>query len=528
VSRPLVVVGDALLDIDLVGSVSRIAPDAPVPVLADVTEHVRPGGAALAAVLAARDGYDVALITPLASDPAAQRLVAALDGVRVVALPYTGTTPVKQRVRAGGHSLVRIDTGDELGTIAAVPDEVADALDAASAVLVSDYGRGTAAVPAVRELLGRLPGRIPVVWDPHPRGTDPVPGVHLMTPNAAEARHFASLQGVAPVPGAFELAAVCRDADALVAAWRCRAVAVTRGAHGALLTFGEGAPVVTPAPPVHTVDPCGAGDRFAVSAAVALGAGAVLTEAVQEAVRSASAYVAAGGPASLRTPPAAVDVGGPNTGAKPRAQRPTSAEALAAAARASGHVVVATGGCFDLLHAGHIATLRAARELGDCLIVCVNSDDSVRRLKGPARPLVPAEDRVRVLEALECVDAVMVFAENTPTEALRRLRPHVWAKGGDYAGADVPEAAVLRDWGGQAVVLPYLAGRSTTSLVTGAAASAPPTLPPGGASDGLDKLDHPGGSPRDHPGGSPRDHPGGSPLDHPGHSPLDSIKESSS
>jgi rfaE bifunctional protein nucleotidyltransferase chain/domain len=127
--------------------------------------------------------------------------------------------------------------------------------------------------------------------------------------------------------------------------------------------------------------------------------------------------------------------------------------------------VVATGGCFDLLHAGHIATLEAARRLGDCLVVLVNSDASVRRLKGPARPLVPVADRVRVLEALECVDAVLVFDEDTPVEAIRKVRPHVWAKGGDYAGYDVPEARTLAEWGGQAVVLPYLQGRSTTALV---------------------------------------------------------------
>lgn len=491
-SRPFVVVGDALLDIDLVGSVSRIAPDAPVPVLADVEEQVRPGGAALAAVLAARDGYDVILVTPLAGDTPAQRLLDTLGGVHVVALPYTGATPVKQRVRAGGHSLVRIDTGDEPGTIGDPPDAVADALDAAAAVLVSDYGRGTPAMPAVRQLLGMLPVRVPLVWDPHPRGSDPVYGVHLATPNAAEARHFAALHGVDALGGATELAAVCRDADALVATWRSRAVAVTRGARGALLTFGDGAPVVSPAPQVHSVDPCGAGDRFAVSAAAALGAGAVLTEAVQEAVRAASAYVAAGGPASVRPAPAAVGVAAAGVATDSRAAGPAQAEALAASARAAGGVMVATGGCFDLLHAGHVATLRAARGLGDCLIVCVNSDDSVRRLKGPARPLVPAEDRVRVLEALECVDAVVIFDEDTPAEVLRRLRPDVWAKGGDYAGADVPEAAVLREWGGQAVVLPYLAGRSTTSLVAGAASLTAPTQPHRGGLAGLDKLDRRG------------------------------------
>ncbi|MCW2852933.1 MAG: hldE, partial [Nocardioides sp.] len=143
-----------------------------------------------------------------------------------------------------------------------------------------------------------------------------------------------------------------------------------------------------------------------------------------------------------------------------------------AAIRAAGGTVVATGGCFDLLHAGHVATLEAARALGDCLVVCLNSDDSVRRLKGPGRPLVPQQDRARVLEALEPVDAVLVFDEDTPTEVLRDLRPDVWVKGGDYAGAELPEAALLQEWGGVSVVVPYLDGRSTTRLVSTAAARA--------------------------------------------------------
>jgi D-beta-D-heptose 7-phosphate kinase / D-beta-D-heptose 1-phosphate adenosyltransferase len=183
-----------------------------------------------------------------------------------------------------------------------------------------------------------------------------------------------------------------------------------------------------------------------------------MTEAVQDAVEAAAAYVAAGGPASLRASPSPRKPGGPRR-----------AEELISQVSAAGGTVVATGGCFDLLHAGHVATLRAARRLGDCLVVCVNSDASVRRLKGASRPLVPAADRVKVLEALECVDAVVVFDEDTPVEVIRRLRPDVWAKGGDYAGAEVPEAAVLRAWGGQAVVLPYLEGRSTTALVRSAA-----------------------------------------------------------
>ncbi|CAA9310254.1 MAG: ADP-heptose synthase / D-glycero-beta-D-manno-heptose 7-phosphate kinase [uncultured Frankineae bacterium] len=145
---------------------------------------------------------------------------------------------------------------------------------------------------------------------------------------------------------------------------------------------------------------------------------------------------------------------------------------MVARARASGGTVVATGGCFDLLHAGHVTVLQQARALGDCLVVLLNSDDSVRRLKGATRPLQSQGDRATLLRALGCVDAVVVFDEDTPVAALERLRPDVWAKGGDYALADLPETPVLARWGGQAVVLPYLDGKSTTSLIQEAASRA--------------------------------------------------------
>jgi D-beta-D-heptose 7-phosphate kinase / D-beta-D-heptose 1-phosphate adenosyltransferase len=253
------------------------------------------------------------------------------------------------------------------------------------------------------------------------------------------------------------LAAVGARAEALIRHWGVGAVAVTLGARGALLSYGEGAPMVVPAVPVTGGDPCGAGDSFAAAAAALLADGSVTGEAVAGAVAAASAFVARGGASAWSSLGSVPDE--PNVVAEP------GVDGVLARVRATGGTVVATGGCFDLLHPGHIATLRAARGLGDCLVVCINSDASVRRLKGPSRPLVTAADRARVLEALEFVDAVVVFDEDTPAQVLDRLRPDVWAKGGDYAGADLPEAAVLRRWGGQAVVLPYLDGHSTTALV---------------------------------------------------------------
>ena len=148
-------------------------------------------------------------------------------------------------------------------------------------------------------------------------------------------------------------------------------------------------------------------------------------------------------------------------------------EGVVGRVRADGGQIVATGGCFDLLHVGHVASLEAARRAGDALVVLLNSDDSVRRLKGPGRPVVPAAERARMLEALECVDAVMVFDEDDPGTALDRLRPDVWAKGSDYTGADLPEAGRVRGWGGRVLLLPYVAGRSTTSLLQSISEEAP-------------------------------------------------------
>lgn len=463
----LVVVGDALLDVDLVGRAERLCPDAPVPVLDSLVEYARPGGAALAASMAARDGHQVVLVTAIGDDEAGRQLRSLLEDIRLIEVAFDGPTPVKRRVRAGTHPVARLDSGSAGGSYGSIPHEAAEAFGAAASILVSDYGRGLTSVAELRSLLEDRSSRVPLVWDPHPRGAVPIAGAHLVTPNQGEAREWASRHDVPWSSELTTLARVRMDAAGLARAWQARAVAITMGAHGALMAYAEGAPMVTPAPDVHCIDPCGAGDRFAVSAAIALGSGDVLAEAVQTAVLSASAYVATGGPAALSTMLTGA------TQRDPRASKPRSPSFgenddvtdLIAQVRRDNGVVIATGGCFDLLHAGHVATLEAARRLGDCLVVLLNSDDSVRGLKGPGRPLVSMPDRARVLTALACVDAVVVFEESTPVAALRRLRPDIWVKGGDYAGSTLPETTVLESWGGQAIALPYVSGRSTTQLV---------------------------------------------------------------
>ncbi len=458
----VVVVGDLLLDRDLVGTVSRVCPDAPVPVVDAAGELARPGGAGLAAALLAADGADVTLVAPVAADEAGNRLRELLEahGVRVVGLRTDGTTREKVRVRAGGQSLIRLDYGSDCPPKGPLPPSVAAMVRAADAVLVSDYAGGVTAAPAVRDVLTATTN--PVVWDPHVRGAAAVPGAALVTPNLAEAGH---LSGAGQDESGRSLTTAARSAfaaaqvhaDRLADRWQARAVCVTLGSRGALLSYGSGSPLVVPARAVDG-DTCGAGDRFAATAAGCLAGGDVVSTAVQAAVHGASQFVAAGGAGSFAEPCFGED-------AEPDAGQERDGLTRIDAVRRRGGTVVATGGCFDLLHAGHVALLQAARRLGDSLVVCLNSDDSVRRLKGPDRPLVPQADRVRVLQALECVDAVTVFDESTPEAVLRSLRPDIWAKGGDYALHDLPEADVVAEWGGQTVVLPYLQGRSTSGLI---------------------------------------------------------------
>jgi rfaE bifunctional protein nucleotidyltransferase chain/domain/rfaE bifunctional protein kinase chain/domain len=440
--KPIVIVGDVLLDRDLDGHASRLSPDAPVPVVEGIQEHTRPGGAGLAALLAAEDAQDVVLIAPLGTDDTSRILRELLrPQVRLVGLPLPACPAEKTRIRAGGHPLVRLDRSTP-GTVGEPGPQVEQVLADARAVLVADYGRGAAAQPRMRALLTAAARRVPLVWDPHPRGPDPVPHARVICPNLREALEWCGAEGD-------DRAAAAYCAQELVRRHQAGSVAVTLGGEGALMSFGHGAPLVFPAEPVSHSDTCGAGDRFAATLVCALATGALPSEAVESAVRAATDFVARGGASSLHCAPASQPSRDP-----------------VASTRARGGTVVATGGCFDVLHAGHVGMLRAARALGDCLIVCLNSDASVRRAKGADRPVNSAADRAAVLSALGCVDAVEVFEEDIPEQILRRLRPDVWVKGGDYTIEELPESSVVASWGGQTVVLPYLPGHSTTEILS--------------------------------------------------------------
>jgi bifunctional ADP-heptose synthase (sugar kinase/adenylyltransferase) len=301
---PLVIIGDALLDVDIRGTLSRVTSGGAggtggsVPVVDCGERRERPGGAGLAALLAAAPGgRDVVLVTGLGDDEAGTAVAAMLEeAVDLIQLPLAGGTPQKTRVMAGPRALLRLDAGTgRVPPGAAVPRRAQAALRGAAAVLVADYGRGMATHPDVAGLLAALAGKLPVAWDPHPRGGLPLPGIRLAMPNEAEAIAFCAR--CAGGTGARDGAA--RRARYLMRAWGVSGVAVTLGARGAVLATASQPPVVAPAPRVAAADTCGAGDSFAAAVTRGLADGLSLADAVEHGVHAATGFVGAGAASSI-------------------------------------------------------------------------------------------------------------------------------------------------------------------------------------------------------------------------------------
>jgi D-beta-D-heptose 7-phosphate kinase / D-beta-D-heptose 1-phosphate adenosyltransferase len=464
-SRHLLVIGDTLLDRDVLGTSRRNCPDAPAPVVDVESVEDRAGGAGLAAALAADPNWSVTLVTRLGPDEAGVRAVQWLQdrGIRVRTLPGPSATAGKTRVVVEGRVMLRLDdrahllgsTGATSSTaLLASGSELDHLLGTCDAVLVSDYGGGVTGDPGVRSALSRHLVRRPVVWDPHPRGSVPLPGACVVTPNRSEAEQFSGRHG-------HSLASVARD---LRVRWDVGAVSVTDGSRGVSTSVRGHGSLHTAAPAVAgRFDPCGAGDRFAGRLARGLGEGLDLSSALRAAADDASRWLSRDSDTWVRLHR---DEGQPSLlAAMDRLER----------VRAHGGCVVATGGCFDVLHAGHLALLEAAADMGDALVVLLNSDASVWRRKGGDRPVNSVADRARLLRALRMVDAVVVFEEDDPRRALAALRPDVWVKGGDYRPDDLVEAELVERLGGRVEIVPFAAGFSTSSLLERVAQGSGPT-----------------------------------------------------
>lgn len=466
--RRVLVLGEAMLDTYLHGRADRLSREAPVPVVALEHRVDAPGGAANSAVNLAALRAEVRLVSVVGSDDEARRLRSALreSGVGTGDVIHVDgrRTLAKQRVVAGDQVLVRFDSG----STEPLPAEVEDALIARveaivpdmDAVLVSDYAYGVVAPRVAAALRAAVRRRgILVVVD----ARDPARHARLAPtatkPNYAEAVRLLGEQELdGPDARARQIVA---GAETLHRRTGAAIVAVTLDREGAVILEQGRQPYRTYARPTADRRACGAGDTYAATLALALAAGAPTTTAAELAAAAAAVVVRRDGTAVCSIDDLSASVGW--TGK--RLASLDDVRARVELLRDQGRRIVFTNGCFDLLHRGHVTYLSRAKALGDELIVGVNSDASVRRLKGPDRPINALEDRLGVLEALSCVDHVVPFDTPTPEPLIAAIRPDVFVKGGDYRRETLPEAGLVERLGGSVRILSYVEDYSTTGLI---------------------------------------------------------------
>ncbi|MGB7934131.1 MAG: bifunctional D-glycero-beta-D-manno-heptose-7-phosphate kinase/D-glycero-beta-D-manno-heptose 1-phosphate adenylyltransferase HldE [Gammaproteobacteria bacterium] len=456
----VLIVGDVMLDRYWHGVTSRISPEAPVPVVHVGKSEERPGGAANVALNTAVLGSRTRLLGVTGDDEAAGSLEAQLAAAgidcRFQKLSHTPTV-TKLRVISRHQQLIRLDFEDRFQDIDAgrLLAEFRRGLADCDVVVFSDYGKGTLADVTAMIAAARHAGK-PVLVDPKAPDFSRYRGASIITPNLAE----------------FELAAgPCADEQSLreggrelLARCGIEALLLTRGEQGMTLLRSNETPLHLPAETREVFDVTGAGDTVIAVLAAVLAAGTNLPEATALANLAAGIVVGKLGTASVTLPELqrAVQRGpGAGCGELTREQLLVAV----AEARARGERIVMTNGCFDLLHAGHVACLHQARRLGDRLIVAVNDDASVSRLKGNGRPLNPLERRMAVLAGLESVDWVVPFSEDTPECLIGEVRPDLLVKGGDYRPEQIAGFDCVTRHGGEVVVLGYDDGCSTSAMI---------------------------------------------------------------
>ncbi len=465
----VLVVGDVMLDRFVYGGVKRISPEAPIPVMLVERELAMPGGAGNVARNIASLGARVRLIGLVGDDAAADELHEALSQPRIEPLLVVDETrPTAEKVRfiAGQQQLLRVDRerqggpgADAAGTLA---ETVLQALDGVAAVVISDYAKGVVSDSLLAALIPAARQRgLPVLVDPKGEDYARYRGASLVTPNQKEA----ALAVGAPCDSDAEAEAAARQ---LMQECGIEAALITRGAQGmTLLAAADAAAALhLPAEAREVFDVSGAGDTVVAALAVALAAGLPLARAAQIANAAAGIVVAKVGtavvlPEELRD---ALHLPDP-LGLDGKVMHLAQARDAVARWRMRGQRIGFTNGCFDLLHAGHLALLAEARSKCDRLIVAINADSSVRQLKGPERPVQDEQHRARLLAALNLVDMVIVFAEETPVHLLQALRPDLLIKGGDYGIDQVVGADIVQAYGGEVQVSRLVQGHSTTATI---------------------------------------------------------------
>ncbi len=456
----VLVVGDVMLDEYWFGATGRISPEAPVPVVRVSGAERRAGGAANVAINLAALGAPTAIAGLVGADRNGELLAALLceRGVNAALRPVAAApTITKLRVLSRNQQLIRLDTEEPFpaGAAGGLAAEVPALLEGVRVCILSDYGKGTLADPA--PLIGHCRERgIPVLVDP--KGTDfaRYRRATVLTPNLAE------FEAVAGRTGSDDDIAV--RGERLRAELELAALVVTLGERGMAVIAAGVPPVFLPARARQVFDVTGAGDTAIATLAVGLGAGLPVAEAAALANLAAGLVVGKIGVASVTPGELRLALHEHGQGGRGLLQ-PAEASLVAAECRSRGERLVMTNGCFDILHAGHVAYLEEAKARGDRLLVAVNDDDSVRRLKGAGRPVNALADRMAVLAGLAAVDWVVPFSEDTPERLIEAVAPDVLVKGGDYRPEDIAGGRSVLARGGRVEVLTFREGRSTTALV---------------------------------------------------------------
>jgi D-beta-D-heptose 7-phosphate kinase/D-beta-D-heptose 1-phosphate adenosyltransferase len=470
------VIGDFMLDQSVYGAAERLSPDAPVPVLQASRFENSPGGAANVGLCLRGLKAEVLCFGVVGADREAESLRRALkraecDAAGLLEDPGRPTTIKRSMIGLAQHrhpqKMFRLDleVRDHLGEdlVERLLERVSAALDRADVICLEDYDKGVCSPTLCRRVieLCRARGK-PILVDPAAIADySKYRGATVVTPNRSEAELATGLDTpleASQIHNAGLATKLLTDLD-------LDAVVLTLDRHGALLEQRGSDPVVVPTEVRSVYDVSGAGDMVLAALAGAVANGIDWLDAVRLANAAAGLEVELFGaqPIPLVRIQRDVLARSQRLSGKVRALEALYVEL--AVHRAAGHKIVFTNGCFDVLHAGHVAYLAEAKRLGDVLVVAINTDDQVRRQKGEGRPVFSEPDRAEVLAALECVDYVTVFAEPTPHEILDRVRPDVLVKGGDYAPSDVVGREIVATYGGDVRVLAHRRGLSSTDVV---------------------------------------------------------------
>ncbi len=457
----ILVVGDLMLDRYWHGNTSRISPEAPVPVVHVAKSEVRAGGAGNVALNIAALGAHPSVIGLCGNDKSADTLQQLMQSARVNCLFHRvrdHETITKLRVLSRNQQLIRLDFEDGFHGIESdsILETFRNQVDKVDIVVLSDYGKGTLRAARSFIEIARRAAK-PVLVDPKGREFSIYSGSTLITPNLAE---FEGIVG--RCAGSSE---IVDKGIRLIHELGIDALLVTRGEHGVTLIARDAEPLHLPTEAREVYDVTGAGDTVISVLAASLAAGRSFRDATALANLAAGIVVAKLGTAAIKLDELRYAL------QKQRAHHRgvIGLEQLLetiAVARSMGEKIVATNGCFDILHPGHIAYLQQARSLGGRLVVLVNSDESVRRLKGPQRPVNNLETRMAMLAALECVDWVISFSEDTPENLLCRILPDILVKGGDYK--DVTALAgydCITAHGGEVRIVDFVEGFSTSEFI---------------------------------------------------------------